>query len=725
MPNPLYACLQALTVQMHQQGIRRLLVISGEPDWCAQQAQTLAQQLTGDWLWLGDSAELPLHCHPQARKTLQGREFRHAIMDARYGLDVQALAVLAGNLAAGSLLLLLTPPWNHWLQQPDADSVRWNDGRPPCITANFIRHWQQCLQQDEEVIFYSVEKPSYGEKPYRWQPLYNLPEHAVPVFAMRPRWQPASGAPLAQQQQILDQLLTLTTGVVVVSAARGRGKSALAGMLIAHWPGTIIVTAPTRTATDVMAAHAGSSFHFMAPDTLLATPPASADWLIIDEAAALPTPQLYKLITLYPRTLLTTTVQGYEGTGRGFLLKFCAGITDLHHYRLHQPIRWADNDPLERLISQGLFFDDNEPTVISTDKVQFHQTSQQHWQRQPHHMAEAYRLLTAAHYRTSPLDLRRMMDAAGQHFVLGCAGDQVIAALWLVTEGGLPLAISRAIWAGVRRPPGNLVAQSLAAHGSNSSAACLHGLRISRIVVHPARQRQGIGRQLIQHAITAATGYDYLSVSFGYTDPLWHFWQQYGFQLVRFGSQRETSSGCYTAMALLPLSEPGQQLIHQQHQQLQRDAHWLQRWIDQPLPFPALSAASITDRLTTSHTEYHPVPCNNTHITDNRNIAADFSHLNRQDWLNLAGFAFAHRPLATTLASLCRLLLVSPLPLSLLRARVQQQTPVAQLCQQHNIAGSKALLCQLRQQTATALYDLNPSRSQQLCQKITSWQKEN
>jgi tRNA(Met) cytidine acetyltransferase len=61
-------------------------------------------------------------------------------------------------------------------------------------------------------------------------------------------------------------------------------------------------------------------------------------------------------------------------------------------------------------------------------------------------------------------------------------------------------------------------------------------------------------------------------VSFGYTDELWRFWQRCGFVLVRMGSHREASSGCYTAMALLPLSEAGHRLCAQAHQRLCRDA---------------------------------------------------------------------------------------------------------------------------------------------------------
>ena len=55
----------------------------------------------------------------------------------------------------------------------------------------------------------------------------------------------------------------------------------------------------------------------------------------------------------------------------------------------------------------------------------------------PQRLARFYALLSSAHYRTSPLDLRRLMDAPGMHFGLAQAGQEVVGAVWLVDEGGL------------------------------------------------------------------------------------------------------------------------------------------------------------------------------------------------------------------------------------------------------------------------------------------------
>ncbi|EIC1190562.1 tRNA cytosine(34) acetyltransferase TmcA, partial [Escherichia coli] len=485
----------------------------------------------------------------------------------------------------------------------------------------------------------------------------------------------------------LQQLLTMPPGVAAVTAARGRGKSALAGQLISRIAGSAIVTAPAKAATDVLAQFAGEKFRFIAPDALLASDE-QADWLVVDEAAAIPAPLLHQLVSRFPRTLLTTTVQGYEGTGRGFLLKFCARFPHLHRFELQQPIRWAQGCPLEKMVSEALVFDDENFTHTPQGNIVISAFEQTLWRSEPETPLKVYQLLSGAHYRTSPLDLRRMMDAPGQHFLQAAGENEIAGALWLVDEGGLSQELSQAVWAGFRRPRGNLVAQSLAAHGSNPLAATLRGRRASRIAVHPARQREGTGRQLIAGALQYTRDLDYLSVSFGYTGELWRFWQRCGFVLVRMGNHREASSGCYTAMALLPMSDAGKQLAEREHYRLRRDAQALAKWNGETLPVDPLNDIVLS---------------------------AD-------DWLELAGFAFAHRPLLTSLGCLMRLLQTSELALPALRGRLQKNVSDAQLCTTLKLSGRKMLLVRQREEAAQALFALNDVRTERLRDRITQWQ---
>lgn len=662
--------LHPLTAQMKREGIRRLLVLSGEERWCFNCALKLRDALPGDWLWVSPQPVAENHCTPSALQTLLGREFRHAIFDARQGFDAAAFAALSGTLKAGSWLVLLLPVWEDWENQPDADSLRWSDCLDPIATPHFVRHLKRVLTADHDAILWRQNQP------------FTL-THFIP----RTDWQPATGAPQPEQQQLLQQLLTMPPGVSAVTAARGRGKSALAGQLISRIAGSAIVTAPAKAATDVLAQFAGEKFRFIAPDALLASNE-QADWLVVDEAAAIPAPLLHQLVSRFPRTLLTTTVQGYEGTGRGFLLKFCARFPHLHRFELQQPIRWAQGCPLEKMVSEALVFDDENFTHEPQGDIVISAFEQTLWRSDPDTPLKVYQLLSGAHYRTSPLDLRRMMDAPGQHFFQAACENEIAGALWLVEEGGLSQELSQAVWAGFRRPRGNLVAQSLAAHGSNPLAATLRGRRVSRIAVHPARQREGVGQQLIARALNYTHDLDYLSVSFGYTEELWRFWQRCGFVLVRMGNHREASSGCYTAMALLPMSDAGKQLAEREHYRLRRDVHALTQWNGETLP------------------------------VDPRNDAV----LSEDDWLELAGFAFAHRPLLTSLGCLTRLLQTSELALPALRGRLQKNASDAQLCTTLKLSGRKMLLARQREEAAQALFALDNVRTERLRDRITQWQ---
>ena len=662
--------LHTLTAQMKREGIRRLLVLSGEEGWCFDHALKLRDALPGDWLWISPQPDAENHCSPSALQTLLGREFRHAVFDARHGFDAAAFAALSGTLKAGSWLVLLLPVWEEWENQPDADSLRWSDCPDPIATPHFVQHLKRVLTADNDAILWRQNQP-----------------FSLAHFTPRTDWHPATGAPQPEQQQLLQQLLTMPPGVAAVTAARGRGKSALAGQLISRIAGSAIVTAPAKAATDVLAQFAGEKFRFIAPDALLASDE-QADWLVVDEAAAIPAPLLHQLVSRFPRTLLTTTVQGYEGTGRGFLLKFCARFPHLHRFELQQPIRWAQGCPLEKMVSEALVFDDENFTHTPQGNIVISAFEQTLWRSEPETPLKVYQLLSGAHYRTSPLDLRRMMDAPGQYFLQAAGENEIAGALWLVDEGGLSQQLSQAVWAGFRRPRGNLVAQSLAAHGNNPLAATLRGRRVSRIAVHPARQREGTGRQLIAGALQYTQDLDYLSVSFGYTGELWRFWQRCGFVLVRMGNHREASSGCYTAMALLPMSDAGKQLAEREHYRLRRDAQALAQWNGETLPVDPLNDAVLSD----------------------------------DDWLELAGFAFAHRPLLTSLGCLLRLLQTSELALPALRGRLQKNVSDAQLCTTLKLSGRKMLLVRQREEAAQALFALNEVRTERLRDRITQWQ---
>lgn len=641
---------EQLISELERTGHRRLVVLSGDAQWSLAQAEALRDALPGDWVWLNE--------HPsKAISSLLGREFRHAVFDACCGFDVAAFAALSGTLSGGSLLVLRVPPLEAWAGLPDRDSLRWSDSTEAIATPHFVHHFCQTLAADPDAIVWLQGR-----------------DLSLPPLPDAPDWHPASGAPQREQAAILEVLQEMSRGIAAVTAARGRGKSALAGMLLHRIAGSAVVTAPTKGATESIARFAGERFHFMAPDALLASSH-QADWLIVDEAAAIPGPLLEKLVSRFPRVLLTTTVQGYEGTGRGFLLKFCGRFPGLQRYSLSTPVRWAAGCPLERIVASALLFDDTLLDRRPEGEVRITSLTPAAWERRPALVASVYELLCAAHYRTSPLDLRRMMDAPGQQFAVAEANPVIAGALWLVEEGGLSPALSRAVWAGFRRPRGNLVAQSLAAHGGSPLAATLRGRRVTRIAVHPHRQREGIGQALIR----SASGEDYLSVSFGYTEELWRFWQQCGFVLVRMGSHREASSGCYTAMALLAQSEAGHQLCQQAQQRLKRDARVLSAWNGEKIP--------VEDEWEAT--------------------------LNHDDWLELAGFAFAHRAFSTSVAALTRLLLAVDMPLPALRGKMEGKT---------EDIGQKALLVKLRSETAQALESLDSLRCQQLKEAILQWQ---
>lgn len=174
--------LRHLTAQMAREGVRRLLVLSGDDAWTLRQAQRVRTALAGDGLWVGPRPMPEPYVSSAALKSLLGREFQHAFFDAREGFDVAAFAALAGTLRAGSWLVLLTPDFAQWPARPDADSLRWSDAPDPIPTPNFVYRFCQQISADNASILWRQGN-----------------ELAVPALPVRPPWHPADGHPQAEQ----------------------------------------------------------------------------------------------------------------------------------------------------------------------------------------------------------------------------------------------------------------------------------------------------------------------------------------------------------------------------------------------------------------------------------------------------------------------------------------------------------------------------------------------
>ena len=552
---------------------RELLILVGEDDFLAHQLNHNLSLKSA--VWIGDVSP---HFATQSSfpfsktKNLLGSEFPAIIYDARQGIHLDALAIAAGTLQDGGQLLLLLNHWADLANQPDCDSLRWSGEKHAINTPHFI-------------VFLQEKIAKYGFPVYQSTPLNLAPQ-------MPQKDRSTHCQPTLEQARLLQQMAEAEEEILIVTAKRGRGKSALAGLFAKQQVAQnqpVILTAPNKSAVNIFNEFAGAEITFMPPDelsqNLSEAPQQFADhWLFVDEAAMIPLDILFRLTKAFKRVVLTTTIHSYEGTGRGFLLKFMAK-TDrtLCHFELFTPLRWWVDDKLEAFIDDLLLCDcEDRLPQPPYDVALAAQIQISHCERIPHDQIESvYGLLTLAHYRTSPLDLRRLLDAPQQQFYLAHARDSLLSCVWAVPEGGLAdNTLIRQIRRGERRPRGNLVAQMLCFQAGLEEACELCSLRISRIAVQPNWQQHGLGQRLIaqmkqqqikQQQIKQQGAVDFLSVSFGYTPELLAFWQKCGFILVHFSESKEASSGCYSVVALCPLSEEGQVFVQRAEKQFQRN----------------------------------------------------------------------------------------------------------------------------------------------------------
>ncbi|HGO5856718.1 TPA: tRNA(Met) cytidine acetyltransferase TmcA [Mannheimia haemolytica] len=550
-------------------------------------------------------------------KTILGQEYPFAIytMQAENGINfhLEAFAILAGTIQENGTLFLLCPQWDNLENELDFDTLRWNENHA-IACPNFYQHFKQLVAKFGFEVRIDLPKfpTASGQIPSK---IYQLTQ---------------------EQQNILQNLPLDPADIHLITAPRGRGKSTLAGLLATALfeQNKVLITARSYSALPSFWRSAEQKIPFFAPDNLIEQVKSKNispnQWLFIDEAASLPLPILHTLCTYFEKVVLTTTTQNYEGTGRGFELKFPVILDKpFKHWTLSQPLRWSENDPLEHFINDLLLL--NGDTVGANCNLP--RQSADVTNRRIHHKIAFYHLLANAHYKTTPTDLRRLFDGENQLLFSQRENEQLIGGIWAMQEGGLDEKLTQAIWLGKRRPQGSLMAQYLCFQGNLPQACRLHSIRISRIAVLPEQQNQGVGKRLISQFILQNSRekrpLDFISVSFGLTTPLYAFWQSCGFQLVQITPNKEASSGYQSAMMIYPISEQGKLFAQQATQAFARD------FALQPF------FSEICEELQ-NFEQFRPLAASN---------------LDERDWKNLSAFTNGKRAFSAVYVSLKRLYL--------------------------------------------------------------------
>ncbi|ERH05815.1 MAG: putative P-loop ATPase fused to an acetyltransferase [Halonotius sp. J07HN4] len=565
--------------------------------------------------------------HPDHAGELLGTTQEIVVFDCHEGFSANALGQVTGAVDGGGLLVLLLPQLDELPNRLSAlvDQVAVPPFDRDDVGCRFRERFADTLRTHPGVAIVSLPASAATENKNTEIEVIRdgLIDHHKPQPTTEPHVHPDTPFPDAAYEACrtggqaravarLSALMTPDTAVVV-EADRGRGKSSAAGLAAAALAAAgrdVLVTAPgvdnaaqlferagellatlgEREADDdpapPLSTTAGGRVRFVSPPEAAALP-ASPDVVFVDEAAALPVGLLEQLLEA-PAVGFCTTVHGYEGTGRGFAVRFRERLAESDHdvtdVELQEPIRYARTDPVEAWLAWTLLLDAEPPAdqlvaEATTDSVRYRRIDSDELAADEALFRAVVGLLVAAHYKTEPDDIVRLLDAPNVELrALIHEGSPVSVAL-LAREGGLDSDQQTAIYGG-ERVRGNMLPDVLTSQLRDPEGAAPVGYRVMRIATHHAARSRGLGSLLLSRCREEfSDAVDWFGVGFGATSRLLSFWRTNGYRTVHLSVTANATSGEHSALMLSPCSPTG-------HKLADRHVRWFRQRISSQLVDP-------------------------------------------------------------------------------------------------------------------------------------------
>jgi len=555
---------------------RQLICLFGSHAWTCERTRAFVQAFsTNETLVYSDApVDLDTPQLPTGSPQLNlGQEFKLVIWNLNDSVDPNALGVVFGLVEAGGVLLLLGPHQGHFASAPDPSYLSMcsrHDDLERCNTFFLSRFLKILSESPAATLINETSSASDQVAAIAGQ---------TQLYEGMSAWHRS----FSEQNQAIASIERVALGrskrPLVITADRGRGKSAALGLAASRLNMSIVITASRKTATASAFKHYSplpgmteAKLAFLPPDELLAQP--VKDTLVfVDEAAAIPAPMLSSLLLKFPRIVFASTVHGYEGTGMGFEVRFKPSLDALRpgwrFIHLNEPIRWRSNDLLEHLSFALLSLDadvaDVDTEAFSLDEVHYEELEPAALASSTADINDTMGLLVLAHYKTSPSDLRMLLDHPDTSLTIARYRDRIVGVIFSIREDlSMDQALHDEILFGKRRLKGHLLPQSLAyALNDPSPLRCAMQL-IVRIDLHPDLKGQGMGSALLSffgdHCQNSQT-VDCMGVSYGFTSALHAFWSNNQFSHVRLGYHTDKSSGSPSVIALRSAKGDSQRIV--------------------------------------------------------------------------------------------------------------------------------------------------------------------
>ena len=559
---------------------RRMVVTDSEID-AKRWAETLSGGIEVGW----ESLKIPnmKFLHISDSKEALGKTYENLLIDMRSSFSANDIGRLIPAVKGGGVIIILTPK----LEVFSLSTLNYHKHLAilprnlsacrhlfiPRLIKKFYEHegiwihrngrWEKESRDDD----FNVKKQKIS-----------FPKTKLPKELME----------LCLTQNQIDALTSLETSkhISVLTADRGRGKSALLGMFIAGFRAIrnkkteIIVTAPSRDKVEIVFEFIEKALKklkipFVYKNEILlgkqikvtyVEPKYSvfkkADLFIVDEAAGIPIHFLKKL-SEKERVVFSTTVHGYEGSGRIFSYRFMKQISEHIKIQMDEPIRYAKNDLIENWLFDTLLLD-AEPEEADKKELKIKRPSVKELFFDEKLLRSFFGLLVSAHYKNMPNDLMTLADAP-HHFVqLTLSENKLIGAVQLAYEGELSRAQADDLFENESQK-GNLIPDIFSKHYIMKEFARLKGVRIIRIVTNPNIQSKGVGSFSLKSLEDLEL--DWLGASFGAESRLVKFWVKNGYTPVAISPLKNRVTGEYSLVVVKPLSDKSCAFVSRAHEQ--------------------------------------------------------------------------------------------------------------------------------------------------------------